>query len=424
MARRFIPALPKSAWSVVAVVALSSLGTGMTLPFEMIYLHDVRGLSLTQASLAMAVSTGGAFCGNPLGGYLCDRLGSRITMTLGLLVEGCGVLALANASTFGYAMAAVGIAGVGGGASWPAQDAMIATVVPEGKRPSAFSMRHAALNAGFAVGGIMAAMIARSGTDAIIMLFIIDAATFFLAATVIVFIDLPGLTTGQSAANDVKLVVTRPRYRTVLRDGTFLRLSLINFLLVAAGYAQLYSAVPVFLLDHGFDPAVMGAFSAFNAVTVVAGQIIVLRYLKGVRRTSLIAILSTLWSVSWLLLITVVNLSDLAALITVVVVAVVFAIGETLLPPSVPVLVNAIAPDDLRGRYNGLAASAFSLAAIIGTAIAGWVLDHGYGRAHFAACIGVFICAALLALRTSSRLPTAVNRGEAAMSPETKSVNI
>ena len=41
----------------------------------------------------------------------------------------------------------------------------------------------------------------------------------------------------------------------------------------------------------------------------------------------------------------------------------VFAFGETLLQPTIPALVNDLAPDHLRGRYNALSSGAFQLAA-------------------------------------------------------------
>ena len=59
----------------------------------------------------------------------------------------------------------------------------------------------------------------------------------------------------------------------------------------------------------------------------------------------------------------------------------VFALGETLMQPTIPALVNDLAPDHLRGRYNALSSGAFSLAAIVAPAIAGWLIGHALGSA-------------------------------------------
>ena len=47
--------------------------------------------------------------------------------------------------------------------------------------------------------------------------------------------------------------------------------------------------------------------------------------------------------------------------------------------PTIPALVNDLAPDHLRGRYNAVSTAAFSLAAIIAPVIAGWLIGHGLG---------------------------------------------
>ena len=48
----------------------------------------------------------------------------------------------------------------------------------------------------------------------------------------------------------------------------------------------------------------------------------------------------------------------LTATVLVAACASVFALGETLLQPTVPVIVNDLAPAHLRGRYNAVSSSA------------------------------------------------------------------
>jgi hypothetical protein len=54
---RFLPPLPREAWILLGGVGLSALGNGLTLPFPLVYLNQVRGLELEVA--ALAVSTRG-----------------------------------------------------------------------------------------------------------------------------------------------------------------------------------------------------------------------------------------------------------------------------------------------------------------------------------------------------------------------------
>ena len=52
--RRLDPNLPRQVWLVQAGGVVNSLGNGIVLPFVVIYLHNVRGISFAEAGLALA----------------------------------------------------------------------------------------------------------------------------------------------------------------------------------------------------------------------------------------------------------------------------------------------------------------------------------------------------------------------------------
>ena len=54
--------------------------------------------------------------------------------------------------------------------------------------------------------------------------------------------------------------------------------------------------------------------------------------------------------------------------------ATVFALGETMWSPTFPALVNDLAPDDLRGRYNALSTMTWSVGGVLGPVFAGFLL--------------------------------------------------
>jgi MFS family permease len=89
---------------------------------------------------------------------------------------------------------------------------------------------------------------------------------------------------------------------------------------------------------------------------------------------------------------------------------VLLALGETLLSPTVPAIVNDLAPEHVRGRYNGGYALAWSAGFIAGPTAAGLALAAGQGQALFAGLIGALCLAGLAAWRLERRLPTAANR--------------
>ena len=72
--RGFWAALPREGRFLLSTVALQHLGRGMTLPFTVIYLHEVRGLSLETAGTVMGLIAVVAALYGPLSGVLVDRL--------------------------------------------------------------------------------------------------------------------------------------------------------------------------------------------------------------------------------------------------------------------------------------------------------------------------------------------------------------
>src|SRR5438874_12860051 len=53
-----VPDLPRNAWIVLSGELLSAIGTGLSLPFFIVYLHRVRGIDLGLAGIIVA---GGPF---------------------------------------------------------------------------------------------------------------------------------------------------------------------------------------------------------------------------------------------------------------------------------------------------------------------------------------------------------------------------
>jgi MFS family permease len=92
---------------------------------------------------------------------------------------------------------------------------------------------------------------------------------------------------------------------------------------------------------------------------------------------------------------------------------VLFGLGETLLSPTVPAIVNDLAPERLRGRYNGAYSLAWTVGFIVGPAVAGLALAAGHGRALFAGFVVVLGAAAWAAWRLERHLPARMNRIDA-----------
>src|ERR671936_2113710 len=81
------PHLSGTVWLVQAGGVVNSLGNGIVFPFIVIYLHNVRGISFSEAGLALAFGGVTALGAGLLAGSTVDRIGGRNTLLLGLLLQ-------------------------------------------------------------------------------------------------------------------------------------------------------------------------------------------------------------------------------------------------------------------------------------------------------------------------------------------------
>ena len=87
-----------------------------------------------------------------------------------------------------------------------------------------------------------------------------------------------------------------------------------------------------------------------------------------------------------------------------------FALGETLLQPTIPALVNDLAPDHLRGRYNALSSGAFQLAAVIAPAVSGLLIGRALGEVYIGLLVvGSLVCGVIAIGRLEGQLDPRVN---------------
>jgi MFS family permease len=87
----------------------------------------------------------------------------------------------------------------------------------------------------------------------------------------------------------------------------------------------------------------------------------------------------------------------------------VFALGETLLQPTIPAITNDLSPDHLRGRYNAVMGGGFQLAAVTGPVVAGVMLGAHFNVEFIAMLILGCAVMAFIALTVEHRIPDRAN---------------
>jgi predicted MFS family arabinose efflux permease len=369
--RSIDPRLPRSVWTMEAGGLVNAFGNGITYPFVVIYLHNVRGFSLGTAGLVLAANGAVSLLASPLAGWLSDRIGGRLTLAGALVFMAAGIASFPLVREPWHAFLAMAVVGAGNGSFWPSQSTLLAGLAPVARRHAAYALQRVSRNLGIGLGGLTGGLIATtSDPTSFTILFLIDAATFLGFIAVLPFVPDPELPPVEEGA--------RPgRYRDVLRDRLLLGIVAVNVVFVSAGYAVI-ELLPVFAKNEAHvSERGIGVIFLVNTLVIVFAQLPIARALEGRRRMPALALMTVLWATAWMIvLVGGATLEAIAAASVFALAGLVFGLGECFHGPTQGALVADLAPPRLRGRYMALSTISWEIGFVIGPAIGGFVLDR------------------------------------------------
>jgi MFS family permease len=403
--RKLDPHLPGPVWLVQVGGVVNSLGNGIVVPFIVIYLHNVRGISFAEAGFALAFGGVAALATGLLAGSTVDRIGGRNTLLFGLLLQAAALLMFPLIREPWQAFALLGLEGAGTACFWPGQSTLLARLTPAEDRHSAYALQRVSMNLGVGLGALVGGLIATtSDPSSFTRLFLLDAATFAVFAIVLSTISEPRAVEPEGGGDRAG------GYRTVLRDRSFVALLGLNVLFVAVGY-EVFALLPPFAKNYAdVSERWVGFIWLANTLLIVLIQLPVAKALEGRRRMAALALMSVLWAVAALIVLAAGELlTATSAALVFVLATMVFGVGETLQGPTQAPLVADLSPEHLRGRYFGLSAMSWSAGSILGPAVGGPLLGW-HPDAVWPIAAAVCLIAAVGCLLLERRLPEGVRR--------------
>ena len=408
--------LTPQARRVLLGTCLNAVGNGFVLPFLVIYLHEVRHISLPLTGAIVAIEGAVGLVAVPVYGTLIDRVGARLVQLGALSSSFAGSLVLMYAVN--PALAAIGVAllGLGGAGLWPAGTALVAELVDSDARPRYFGLSFALLNLGIGLGGIAGALVVRPGHPGTYQaLFLADALTFLVFLCILVALrDVGGPQVRLDTVDD-----TPASYLGLAREPAFRRVIGLQLVIVLAAYSQLDAAFPAFARQLHVSTRIVGFAFAVNTAVIVAGQMWVQRKTSGLRRTRAFGVTMVWWAASWLVLAVADHLPtgnwvDGAMFLFMAV----FATGEMIQSPLMPAIVNDLAEPHLRGRYNAAVSWSWAIGNVIGPVVGGAVLGSGAHTLWIGLGVAGCVVGAVVARRLEAVLPAAANRSTPRSAPE------
>ena len=402
--------LPREGKLLLSLVVLDFLGRGLTLPFAVVYLHQVRDFSLSTTGALIGLGSLVGFAAVAPGGALIDRIGARKVMQSVQVLLIVGSVLLAFASTVALAALALVLQGLAFGVIWPASQSLIATIVPTELRQRYFGVNFTLLNLGIGLGGIISGLfvdVDRLSTFQTI--YLADAASFLPSAYVLA-VPLRHVAGRPVHADEDG---HPPSYLTLLRNPAVRTLLAVSVIAAFVGYAQLNAGMTAFAtVVGGVSTQTLGFAFAANTAVIVGLQLFVLQRIEGRRRTRLLAVMGVVWAVSWVCLGAAGLVpGTLAAALLVCACAAIFAFGETLLQPSIPAIVNDLASDRTRGRANALNSFGFQLPQVVAPPIAGLLIDVSLSWLYIASLVVGSLLVGLVAISRLEPLLSSAENG-------------
>jgi MFS family permease len=396
------PHLPREVYVLQTGGLLNAFGNGVVLPFLIIYLHNVRGISLGLAGLAAATQSATALASGFLGGTLSDRIGPKRVLTVALAVMTVAFALMPFIRSPWQAFAVYVVWGAGSGSFWPSQSALLAALTPPARRSPAYALQRLTMNLGAAIGGVAAGLIASvAHPSSFTVLFLVNCATYIAYMVVLARVRAPDLHPERA----------RGTWRAVVRDRTFLAYAALNAAFMTAAISLMIELLPAFgkNVTHVNEQEV-GVIFALDAIGIVIFQLPVAKLMEGRRRMRGLAAMGVVWAGSLMIVWAAgVWTTTTVAAATLAGAMLVFALGECLHGAIHAPLGVDLAPPQLVGRYLALSSLSWQVGWIIGPAAGGFMLQHA-PLALWPTAAGVNLACAGAALALERRLPEHVRR--------------
>jgi MFS family permease len=310
------------------------------------------------------------------------------------------LLLLSQAQSLPLIIVLTTLAGLTGEMYRPAAAALLTDLTPAGERIPAFALNRLAINLGFAAGPAVAGLLAERS---FFLLFLGDALTS-AAFGVIALTTLPeGVRVRRGEERRGEAV------RTMLRDRAFV-FFLVSSVLGAFVYFQSQTTFPLHVRASGLSDSDYGLLISLNGLAIVLFELPLVAITQRFPYRPVLTVGSLLVGLGFALNAVANDLPELALTVLI------WTLGEIIYAPVASAYVADIAPEHLRGRYQGAWGLTWGLAYVfapaVGAAIFAWSAD---GLWLICGLLGLAAALLLLAARPPRVQPAAID-DEAALS--------
>ncbi|MCF6277865.1 MAG: MFS transporter, partial [Anaerolineales bacterium] len=358
---------PRTFWTLTGTVFIDSLGGALLFPFFALYVTRKFNVGMTEVGILFAILSGTRIVGSFLSGALTDKIGRRSLMIYGLIFSAGSSLFMAFIEDMTIFYIAVSLVGLLSSIGGPAQQAMVADLLPEKQRADGYGLIHISNNLAHTIGPMIGGLLAGISY---ILLFFVDA-VLSVTTAVIIYFALPETKPRKSdKATSESMAKTLGGYWQVAGNGIFMAFFGIAILMKLV-YRQMGTTLPVFLRDlHGVSPQGYGWLLSLNAGMVVLFQYTITRKTAKFKPMKVMAVGTLLYAVGFAMY------GFVSTTLFFFVAMAIITIGEMLISPIGQAMVAHFAPENMRGRYMAFYGFSWTIPSLFGPLAAGLLMDN------------------------------------------------
>ena len=287
---------PKAFWIYNVIVFIDRFGGFMLYPFFALYLTQKFDIGMSTVGMLFAVFSVSGFVGSALGGALTDRMGRKGVIIFSLVLSSLSALGMGFAPSLEFFVAVSVIVGTLSSIGGPAHEAVVADLLPEGKRAEGYGIIRVVFNMAVIVAPAVAGLlIAKS----YILLFIVDAVISLISAAIVIFALPETKPKAHPNAKPETMSQSFAGYGKVFKDVPFVAFVFVSIMMTLV-YTNMNTTLGVFLRDtHGIPEAGYGYLLSMNAVLVVLFQFWIARKLEKYKPMLMMAFGSALYAIGF-----------------------------------------------------------------------------------------------------------------------------
>jgi len=377
--------------ALVLAFLLDALGTGLYLPFSLLYFQRVAGLALPAIGVTLTLATVLTLPMTPITGTLVDRFGSKPLVLISQLLQGLGFLGYLFVHDIPMLFVMTFLVTAGNRVFYAACTALIAEVAGPDERDRWYGFVGATQSLGLTLGGLLAGfVVAFGGANGYRALILANVLSFLLTTI--------ALSLHKTAPRPrPQLAITGPGgYREVLANRPFLVLVACNVVFALCPFL-LEMGLPIYATETlKTSTLIVGALFAFSSGLVICMQTLLMRLLESSRRTRSLAIASLLWLIGCFLFALAPLLPGFLLIPYLFGTVAVYTLAGLIANPTSMALAAAIGPAHLQGRYIAIHQFSWGVAAAIAPMMFTLLYALGPARPWMALTLPIIVAGLLM----------------------------